>query len=325
MRAFITEHQFNQIFFGIQNEYECFGTQKIGKKIIFDKLTKKSKVLIPTPKTIIPFKKILWPDGQELKSPNHDQEKSPKIRKIALIGLTNCDASAVDIFLKQFAQTGLMISRENILIVSTQCHPDEHCFCTSWGLDKIKNFDLHIQKELSGYSIFANSDKAKKILRDNGVRYQIRLPKLNDIVLEDREKIDQKELPIAVNDKTGLIDFWQIVSNNCFGCGSCSAVCPLCFFTRQDFKNDLSGGCKKCLNADSCFSKSFSEIQNHVDFRPTNLDRLYNWYHHKFVRSFHTDKEFLCTGCGRCIENCPASLNQYRIILSLIKREEKIN
>lgn len=318
MKAFITEHQLNQIFFGIRHEYDCFGTQKIDDKLIFDALDEHAKIVIPTPKTIIPFKKILWPNKQ-----NINGEKST--RKIALIGLTNCDANALEILLKKFSHTDLLPLRENILVISTQCLSDDHCFCTSWGLDTIEKFDLHIQKEATGYSIFAGSPNGEKILKTNHIAKRINQPKLKKITLEGKELIDQKELPLAVSDKARLMDYWTIVANNCFGCGSCSTVCPLCFCVRQNFHNTTTGACKPCLDWDSCFAKDFSEIQNHHDFRPTNLDRLYDWYHHKFVRSPKENKTFLCTGCGRCIEACPAFLNQYRIIQSLIKKEEQIN
>ncbi|MEI6499070.1 MAG: 4Fe-4S dicluster domain-containing protein, partial [bacterium] len=207
----------------------------------------------------------------------------------------------------------------------TQCLPDEHCFCTAWGKSEVKKYDLHIQKEETGFSVFAGSKIGEAILKNNSIQAKGQRPKIQKIVLEKKELIDQKELPIAVSDREALKDYWTIVSNNCFGCGSCSIVCPLCFCIRQNFENSATGECKQCLAWDSCFSKGFSEIQNHYDFRPQNIDRLYNWYHHKFVRSHHEDKNFLCTGCGRCIEACPAFLNQYRIIHSLIKKEEKIN
>jgi ferredoxin len=144
---------------------------------------------------------------------------------------------------------------------------------------------------------------------------------LKKIENSEQEKIiDDKKLTKVIENKEDLKDFWQGISNNCFGCGACTAVCPLCFCTRKDFKNTPDGQTKLCLDWDSCFSKRFSEIQNHHDFRPENVDRLYNWYHHKFVRSPRENNFSLCTGCGRCIDACPANLNVKNIIKAAIEK-----
>jgi sulfhydrogenase subunit beta (sulfur reductase) len=318
MKSFINKHQLDQIFSYISKEFEAFATQKIDGKIVFAKYEKGS-VPIPTPKTVIPFKKILWPDGQNLNSPL-------EVKKLAFIGLTNCDAIALEKFLCQFSENNLLPKRENILIISTECQKDEFCFCTAFGFDKIQTFDLHIQREKDGYSIFSSSKIGEKILQENGVKQHLKIPKLRNIDLKFETIFNKKELSEAINDLPNFKNFWQGLSNNCFGCGSCSTVCPLCFCTKHHEKNQTDGSAETCLSWDSCFAKNFSEIQNHHDLRPESINRLYNWYHHKFVRAFAEKKEFLCTGCGRCIKACPAHLNQYKILSTMENQEErKIN
>ncbi len=318
MKAYINEHQLHQIFCYIQEEYDAFATQKKDGKYIFDALSNISDIPIPSPKTIIPFKKILWP--------NHTSVNESKARrKIALVGLTNCDALALELLLQELGHTQLLPEGEDLLVVSTECFPDKDCFCTALGQDKVEAFDIHIQKENKGFAIFSGTKLGTEILKKNGIKITLKQPKIKPVTHAKKEPLDQNELSTAVNDRANMTDFWQSVANNCFGCGSCSAVCPLCFCTRQDFQNEIDGSCHQCLSWDACFSKSFSEIQNHYDFRPANVDRLYNWYHHKFVRAYTTQKHFLCTGCGRCIHACPAHLNQYNIMRSLTRKEGKID
>jgi len=314
MKAFISSHQLDQILYFVQKEYDSFAAQEVeGKTILAPFL--KPDLTLPTTKTMIPFKKYLWPNGKKL-------EKSLTTKKIAFIGLTNCDAAAIEIFLLQFSKNSLLPTRDNILIMSSECEQDESCFCTSMGTAVTQFSDIHLQSEEKGYSIFGLTKLGNSILSKNGIRGGLKMPRLRKIVLENKEAFDKTLLTEAVEDRLKFQDFWQSVANNCFGCGACSAVCPLCFCVKQDFENKSDGTCNQCLDWDACFSKSFSEIQNHFDLRPTNINRIYNWYHHKLVRAVKEKTGYLCTGCGRCIKACPAHLNQHSIMNSLLRKEE---
>ncbi len=331
-------HQLNQIIEYIKKTHASYGTQSKNGKPVFDVLENSSDLRLGHKKPIIPFRKILF---QNLLEPNNDDpelndyssslsrssDSSQSLRasnnnKIALIGLNNCDVWSLHYLLEEFGNTSTLPKREDILIIGSECFPNESCFCDLMGTNKIAPFDLHLQEHRDGYAIFADSPVGKKILEKNGIKQASKKLEINKIK-PDGTLIPQKKLSETIDDKEKFRDYWQKISDNCFGCGACSMVCPLCFCTRQDFKNELTGESKQCLNWDSCFAKRFSEIQNHYDFRPKNVDRLYNWYHHKFTRSYFQSERFLCTGCGRCIEACPANLNMKNIIQSLIKKDEE--
>jgi len=299
------------LFSFIKKDYLVYGTKRDNGKIIFDLIVDADEVVIPTPKTVMSFKKILFENERDISEDN---------RKIAFFGIASCDALAIELFKKEFADKNLLA--KDILVISSECQPDDFCFCGAFGLKKPGNFDIHIQEEKSGYRVFAGSKKGAEILKEVGIKTASDDTSLKDIP-NTAKTIDKNELSETVSDRKNNLDFWQGIANNCFGCGACTAVCPLCFCTRQDFDNKTDGSCNRCLSWDACFSKSFFEIQNHYNFRPEPADRLYNWYHHKFVRSYEDKGHFLCTGCGRCIEACPAHLNQHNIISSIISKEEK--
>lgn len=311
MQALISKYQLGHLFSFIKKGYLVYGTKREGGKDIFDLITDADKIIIPTPKTVIPFKKVLF---------DNERGISEDKRKIAFFGIASCDALAIELFKKEFAGKNLLA--KNILVISSECRPDDFCFCGAFGLKKPANFDLHVQKEKSGYRIFAGSKQGAKILDEVGIKTAPKEKGLKEIP-NSADTIDRDELSEAVSDRKNNTDFWQGVTNNCFSCGACAAVCPLCFCSRQDFDNKTDGSCNQCLSWDACFSKSFFEIQNRYNFRPEPADRLYNWYHHKFVRSYEKKGYFLCTGCGRCIEACPAHLNQHKIISSIISKEEE--
>ena len=318
MQALISKYQLGHILTFIKKDYLVYGTRRDEGKNIFGLTVNADEVIIPTPKTVMSFKKILF---------DNERRISEDKRKIAFFGIASCDALAVEIFKKEFANKNLLA--KDVLVISSECQPDDFCFCHAFGLDKPANFDLHIQEAMptgrqkkSGYRVFAGSTRGAKILDEVGIKTTPIGKELKEIP-NSAETIDKNELSQAISDRKNNTDFWQGTANNCFGCGACTAVCPLCFCTRQDFDNKTDGSCNQCLSWDACFSKSFFEIQNHFNFRPEPVDRLYNWYHHKFVRSFEDKRHFLCTGCGRCIEACPAHLNQHRIISSIVSVEEE--
>ncbi len=349
--------------------------QKKAGCVTFDKLDKAGDLLTWAEKPVIPFKKILFPNNAVIPVPYQVRDKlrqgiqavqsQPNFldpgsqatvrddktkKKLAFLGLVNCDAEALDIFLKEFSQTDLMPKRSDILVVTSECKPDENCFCTAFGpFDKLragkpefKFSDLHIQEEGKNFEIFARTRTAQKIIEENGVEKFDKKIKIREIKNQNIEPFDLKRIADTIDDKEKHKDYWQKIAEACFGCGACTAVCPLCFCFRfschsrgggnpgsTDIKEwipasagmtmstswipDQVGDDSQCANWDSCYSKSFSEISNH-NFRPENSDRLYNWYHHKFCRSVNKSHYPLCTGCGRCITACPANLNQHGIV-----------
>ena len=326
----VNQHQINQLINIVSKTYKTYANQKVGDKIVLDELKNFSSIKLFSKNTVMPFKKVLFPDGQVLnKCHSEPSEESrdpssqtPQDDRVAIIGLNICDVHALHIFLKQFKNSSLVPSRENLFIIATSCMPDSDCFCEIFGANKIDGYDLYIQKEKDNkFSVFAGTDKAMKYLLQLNLKETKNPPKIKPI-RHDHDEIDN-DLNKIIDNKKAYLDFWQKIANNCFGCSACTAVCPLCFCFKQVVKNDNEGGCSNCLKYDSCFSKSFSEIHGRYDFRPQNIDRLYNWYHHKFVRGPRELNRELCVGCGRCIKACPANLNIKNILSALDEKVER--
>lgn len=314
MEAKIIEHQLYQIIELIKKTYQTYGVQEKNGKISFALIKKGSGVRLDLKKPILSFKQILLPNGLDV--------NDFKDRKIAFIGLKNCDVWAFYAFLKEFSGTSLLPKLENIFVLSSDCLPDKNCFCGLIGTNKIAPFDLYVQENRGHFEIFSGSEKGNSILKKAAIPQSKTKLKINEIATEKTWPMES--VSKLIENRAGNEKFWNAIANTCFGCGACTAACPLCFCTRQEFKNDLDGKTSQCLKWDACFAKRFSEIQNHFDYRPTNADRLYNWYHHKFVRAKYEHNHYLCTGCGRCIEACPANLNMKNIIETLLKLNKQI-
>ena len=340
LNARINKAQLDQIITYILREYDTFGVQKKDNSITFDKLEKAGSFLTWTEKPIIPFKKILWPDRAVIPAKAGIQEKGvdPRVKteddklfyndnskkKLSFLGLTNCDAQALDIFLKEFSHTDLLPKRSDILVITSECKPDENCFCTAFGQPKFNFSDIHIQEEGKNFEIFALTKVGQEIIKENGVSKFDKKLKIREIKPQNTELLDLKSISQEISRKDKHEEYWQKIADQCFACGACTAVCPLCFCFRCGSSNVAIKQCNNEISWDSCYSSSFSQIQRGFDFRPKNSDRLHNWYHHKFSRSVEKNGYPLCTGCGRCISACPANLNQKYIVESVTKIKDQL-
>lgn len=247
----------------------------------------------------------------------YDLESEPKDTKTAFFGLHLCDVKALTVLDRIFRKDVFYQSkRADSLIVASQCTPTPNCFCHIFGANRHTGFDIFIQEETNGqYTVFAKTEKGVKYL--NQIKAPIKMSAEYHQIGQVDTNLDLSELTRAVNNREAFEDHWQSISNNCFGCGACTAVCPLCYcFDVVDRTNPENGKCHRNRCDDSCFFANFSKISSH-DFRPENVDRLYNWYHHKFVRSPLHNHGYLCVGCGRCITACPANLNIKKILSAI--------
>ncbi|OQB06596.1 MAG: Anaerobic sulfite reductase subunit A [bacterium ADurb.Bin212] len=290
----------------INKKYQIFSHHKNGSVFKYQRNQSPKNISWHSQKSILPFKKIIFPEGLNLDKDN---------QKVALTGLALCDIAALNLFLKQFSESGIIQKREELLIVGGDCSPDENCFCDQFNLDPLLDFDLFISKRENEYLVYSKSWRGENIIKKIGLKKS--LVSFNLKAKAKSPKIDLELTKKNIDNRELTKDYWQKISNNCFGCGACTAVCPLCFCFDQNFLNSPDGGCKRCLNWTSCFASDFSQIQFGHDLRPENTDRLYNWYHHKFVRGPKELKSPLCVGCGRCITACPAHLNIKNIISSM--------
>ena len=117
---------------------------------------------------------------------------------------------------------------------------------------------------------------------------------------------------------------WKRLAGECLGCGICTYVCPLCHCFSMEDSIDLSGKCaSKCRKWDACTLPGFAKISGGHDFHPAIKERYYNWFYHKFVRSYLEFGRAQCVGCGRCQSECPARIDIEEILVDITERYKK--
>ncbi|MDR0466972.1 MAG: 4Fe-4S dicluster domain-containing protein [Deltaproteobacteria bacterium] len=111
-------------------------------------------------------------------------------------------------------------------------------------------------------------------------------------------------------------DFWRDMTAHCLSCGACTYMCPTCYcFNISDEGDGVEG--RRLRSWDSCMSPLFTREASGHNPRTAKAPRMRNRVLHKF--SYYPtvwDGAFSCSGCGRCIVNCPVQLDIRRIVLA---------
>lgn len=285
--------------------------------------------------TINPPKDILFPNYEEMykykTGPDaYIKEVVPEETEKIIFGIRPCDVRSIEsldkvFFTKEYVDSYYAKRREHVATIAFGCvMTQETCFCSSMGLDpneapaadimmnagKDDTYIIETQTE-RGKEIL---EKAKSVLEEGGeaekntkCRLEINKPEDLDVILADMFEDE----------------IWAEVTEACIGCGTCTYVCPTCYCFDIDNENFSSEGCKyRCW--DSCMFSDYTRMAGGHNPRPTKKERLRNRYMHKLSYFNERYGETLCTGCGRCIQKCPAHLDISEFIEKVAEKKNAV-
>jgi ferredoxin len=130
------------------------------------------------------------------------------------------------------------------------------------------------------------------------------------------EKVDVS----GVRDKLNSIwddPIWDEISNKCINCAACTYVCSTChcFDVSDEGKHDTGSRIRLW---DSCMFQLFTREASGHNPRGISTQRVRQRIMHKYSYFMDNYKEYLCTGCGRCVQVCPVNLDIREIIKDII-------
>ena len=248
-----------------------------------------------------------------------------------VFGVRSCDVKAFEIldrvFLTEPRDSYYASAREHGTIVSIACNrPSETCFCSVFDIDASEpQGDISAWKTEKEIFFKANTEKGEVLL--NKISHLTEETDENEVDTQ-KEKIKKimERLPFAKvsKDKFGggktmeLFDSpaWAELSESCFGCGTCTFVCPTCqCYDIKDF--NTGNGVIRFRCWDSCMYSEFTKMA-HGNNRNSQKERFRQRFMHKLVY-FPENNEgiFGCVGCGRCISRCPISMNIVKVMKKL--------
>jgi sulfhydrogenase subunit beta (sulfur reductase) len=290
--------------------------------ILDDESEKKLKLTYST--TILPPQKIIFSSRQILFNfKNNKITISKERKKVIIFGVHLNDIHAFllldDIFKKPLQDDYYSNKRKNTFIIGINQPPTPNHFQRAMGLDIHRGYDLFFNEIKDGYLINIGTEQGKRLLTAGLHLFQksdweedVAKPLLDPL-------LSKPQLLSQAVEKGKNSKLWSELAEICFGCGNCTYVCPLCYCyeVEDELEINLKNGCR-IRRWDSCLSPDFAIIAGGINFRKTLAERLYNWYHHKFVRMFQEYGKPGCVGCGRCITYCPAGINLYKNLKRLV-------
>ncbi len=319
--------------------YRVVGPQPLHDRFIFEEVTSPQEVHLAYPTTLLPPKKYLLPQREELLRFNLEEgtlEPVLDARPTVLLGVHTCDLHAIQLLDKVFNNTYVdqhyNARREALAIVSIECLTPctEFSFCKSMGtLSVTEGYDLHLTDVGEDYAVDVGTEKGAALLEG--------LEAVRDATSADYERLNRTlsekwprfpyRLEADVSDLASLLsvsydsDLWEELGQRCLGCGSCTMVCPTCYcFNVVDEVDFTLQAGKRYRHWDGCPLQEFALVAGGHNFRKTNAARQ----RHRFFRKgkYQMDAHGLvgCVGCGRCGEVCLVHINPVDTFNELARR-----
>lgn len=285
-------------------------------------------IIYNRPKPVTPLKNFFLPVKENVTT--QDPETLPRV----VLGVPNCDIMALrlldEIYLdEEYHDPAYGLRRERTTLVSFDCFSaQEHCHCTSYGIDPAGNEHSDLSAAMIGQEVIVtvHGEKGKGLLEKMGLDGQNPPEKEQLRALENKRK-EVKQLLSTQNsnlpdyEQTGhLIQVngeasWKKHSADCVSCGACSAICPSC----SCFLLIDRPGFQKVRQLDTCQYPGFERVAGGEDALGPLPERFKHRYLCKFVWKPQNYGLKACTGCGRCIETCIGQINKNELFMELSK------
>lgn len=300
----------------LQKKYDVYAPVKRGNNsYLFEDIKNKDKIELDYTTTILSPKNIFFPTTHILMNFNKDRVKIPRFNKrILIFGIHPYDAQALLILDGIFMENGIdpyyYERRKNAVIVAVNNKNTPNSFYNEFDYDYGKGIDLFLEDSGNIYVATAKTKFGREILNSKFFENSKKITNKKNIPKKSKNRLlDLGEIKSSI-EKGANEKIWAEVAEKCLGCGICSYVCPICHCFDIEDRINLDGFTGfRCRKHDSCMLYEFSLILGKINFRERLQDRIYNWYHHKFVRAPNERGVVDCVGCGRCITFCPAEID----------------
>lgn len=274
-------------------------------------------------------------NGKEVKVVDPRKE----VEDFVIFGVRACDARGFEVIDGVYLNMDPVDSyyknrRDHGTVIVLACNsPSKTCFCPTFGIDASQSTpsgDVSCWLADGKYYFQANTDKGKKFVENaksvlaDAADSAVEAAK-KDIKAKveaqpfahlDLSKFQGKDMLKIFNSK-----IWDKVAEPCVGCGTCTYVCPTCMcFDVRDF--DTGNGVRQIRCWDSCMHNDFTQMAAENP-RHTQKERSRQRFMHKlmYYPMAHEDM-FSCTGCGRCVENCPVNMNIVKVIKAVNESDD---
>lgn len=239
------------------------------------------------------------------------KELLPTKESKVVFGLRRCDLNSLQrqdmLYMIEQHDPYYSKRRESTIIIGYHCKQgDEWCFCNSLQLHDY--YDLMFYDNQDSFTVEVGSETGQEFV----IKYkQFFFDTDKQLTAKDKKIINTFKLNTTHIEKIYERQEWKQISDKCVSCGACNFLCPscYCFEIEDDISlKDLTSVTRK-RKWSSCQMPSFTRVaQDHV-FRNDHNDMFKHRIYHQLEYFNEKYKETLCTGCGRCIRECPETID----------------
>jgi len=330
----ISRIEIDQFVRSLSRAFEVVGVREERGRLTLGPVDDPSELQLEFPPHVHSPKKYLFPNWEKLFRFRLDGQVLLEEERAALprviFGMHPCDLHAVrildDCLFDGEADSAYRAKREATVLIGVDCVPDEHCFCSSMGTDRVADgFDLFFHRLDNRYLVQVGSEKGKHLLARHAGSVASRDAE-PPLPLQAKHRDKRLKFPVeslapvleqAYEDKV-----WQEIGERCLGCGACTLLCPSCYcFNLQD-RMDLSlNSGERVRTWDSCQFDQFTRVAGRDDFRSNQADRQRHRFFRKYKYLWDQYKRTACVGCGRCSRECLANIRPVEV-LNRLHREQ---
>ncbi len=295
-------------------------------------------VLLPSGKTRWSPKEFLFPPSETLYDFAVDggsvRLSSPPNEEacLVIIGMRPCDAAGLaiidDTFLGDIPDSIYGQRRGRTTIVSAACAAaDPECFCTAVGGSPAGTVasDLQIVPLDDDWLLRSLTERGAALVESAAGNWQ-------PASEEDLKKAEDLGTRVAAQIKRGPIQrewgrlleegfehpAWESASEHCLSCSACAYVCPSCTCFDMHHQGNVWRG-SQCRSWDACTYARFTLHASGHNPRASKSDRYRQRVLHKFAFMEEGGMAFRCVGCGRCITLCPAGVDIYEVVSTVVR------
>ena len=343
----IAKEKLPELFRKITQTQELYLPVETCGQVNYAPWSEDANVDLDTLKTVKSAKDAFFPQSENLYTCYRDGKKisiTPQAlqeQPFVVFGMKACDLRGVEVLDKVFladpVDTFYEARRDHGTIVAMACHePEDSCFCNVFGIDCAEpKADVAIWT--AGEILYwkaqsekgeALTDLVKDLLAeaaDGEEKVEAEKARIHKTV----EALPYMQLSLDGWGKDVLEEkfhspLWEKLYRPCLACGTCTFVCPTC--QCSDIKDyDTGHGIQRYRCWDSCMYSDFT-MMAHGNNRTSQMQRFRQRFMHKLVYfPANNDGMFSCTGCGRCVEKCPQSLNIVKVIKAFAAQGGKTN
>ena len=343
----IAKEKLPELFRKITQTQELYLPVETCGQVNYAPWSEDANVDLDTLKTVKSAKDAFFPQSENLYTCYRDGKKisiTPQAlqeQPFVVFGMKACDLRGVEVLDKVFladpVDTFYEARRDHGTIVAMACHePEDSCFCNVFGIDCAEpKADVAIWT--AGEILYwkaqsekgeALTDLVKDLLAeaaDGEEKVEAEKARIHKTV----EALPYMQLSLDGWGKDVLEEkfhspLWEKLYRPCLACGTCTFVCPTCqCYDIKDY--DTGHGIQRYRCWDSCMYSDFT-MMAHGNNRTSQMQRFRQRFMNKLVYfPANNDGMFSCTGCGRCVEKCPQSLNIVKVIKAFVAQGGKTN